>query len=186
MFSYERYITPHAVSPTHQPSLQVKLPGPQDYEGREKQELAPGQSYRFRVAGVNCCGQGDFSPISEFKTCLPGFPGSPSAVKITKVQSALHTWTRIPVQKGMFEFVWYRACVISSFQHLHFRPNMRCFSMHLFIFSEHVLIGFSPFSIHLNFPSSSSSSHPRPMTRSTSRGRPLPHPQAGSWSILCT
>lgn len=65
--------------------LQSKLPAPQDYQGRAKQELAPGQTYRFRVAGINYFGQGDFSAVSEFKTCQPGFPGAPSAVKITKV-----------------------------------------------------------------------------------------------------
>lgn len=64
---------------------QRKLPGPQDYQSRKKQELAAGQTYRFRVAGINFFGQGDFSAVSEFKTCQPGFPGAPSAVKITKV-----------------------------------------------------------------------------------------------------
>lgn len=64
---------------------QKKLLGPQDYQGREKQELTPGQMYRFRVAGINCFSQGDFSPTSEFKTCQPGFPGAPAAVKISKV-----------------------------------------------------------------------------------------------------
>lgn len=70
-------------------SLQRRLPGPHDYRGRDKQELVPGQTYRFRVAAVNCFGRGNFSPVSEFKTCQPGFPGAPSAVKITKVQSLL-------------------------------------------------------------------------------------------------
>ncbi|KAI1882154.1 hypothetical protein AGOR_G00247750 [Albula goreensis] len=70
-----------------------KLAEPQDYEGREKQELAPGVTYRFRVAGINSCGQGNFSPVSEFKTCQPGFPGAPSAVKITKASDSAHiTW----------------------------------------------------------------------------------------------
>lgn len=70
-----------------------ELPGPQDYEGRESQQLAPGITYRFRVAGINSCGQGDFSPPSEFKTCQPGFPGAPSAVKITKANDSVHiTW----------------------------------------------------------------------------------------------
>lgn len=67
--------------------LQRRLPGPHDYRGRDKQELVPGQTYRFRVAGINCFDKGNFSPVSEFKTCQPGFPGAPSAVKITKVQS---------------------------------------------------------------------------------------------------
>uniref|UniRef100_A0A1A8QUR6 Host cell factor C2 n=1 Tax=Nothobranchius rachovii TaxID=451742 RepID=A0A1A8QUR6_9TELE len=70
-----------------------ELPRPQDYQGREKRELTPGQMYRFRVAGVNCFSQGDFSPISEFKTCQPGFPGAPSAVKISKVNDSVQiTW----------------------------------------------------------------------------------------------
>ncbi|KAM4615589.1 host cell factor 2 [Polymixia lowei] len=88
-----------------------KLPGPQDYEGREKQELAPGQSYRFRVAGINCCGQGDFSPSSEFRTCQPGFPGAPSAVKITKASDSVHiTWEAPPSPSGrIFEYSMYLA-----------------------------------------------------------------------------
>ncbi|KAK1790362.1 hypothetical protein P4O66_014262 [Electrophorus voltai] len=70
-----------------------KIPGPHSFEAQEKQELAPGVSYRFRVAGLNSCGQGDFSPVSEFKTCQPGFPGAPSAVKITKASDTVHiTW----------------------------------------------------------------------------------------------
>ncbi|XP_014873603.1 host cell factor 2 [Poecilia latipinna] len=72
---------------------QRKLPSPQDYQGREKQPLTPGQMYRFRVAGINCFSQGDFSPASEFKTCQPGFPGAPAAVKISKASDAVQiTW----------------------------------------------------------------------------------------------
>ncbi|KAM4711990.1 host cell factor 2 [Anableps anableps] len=77
----------------NQPFQQNKLPGPQDYQGREKRELAPGQIYRFRVAGINCFAQGDFSPASEFKTCQPGFPGAPAAVKISKASDSVQiTW----------------------------------------------------------------------------------------------
>lgn len=82
--AYHEYTHPHIICQSFA-FLQRKLPGPQDYQGREKQELAPGQTYRFRVAGINCFGEGDFSPVSEFKTCQPGFPGAPCAVKITKV-----------------------------------------------------------------------------------------------------
>ncbi|XP_027899876.1 host cell factor 2 isoform X2 [Xiphophorus couchianus] len=72
---------------------QRKLPSPQDYPGREKQPLTAGQMYRFRVAGINCFSQGDFSPASEFKTCQPGFPGAPAAVKISKASDAVQiTW----------------------------------------------------------------------------------------------
>uniref|UniRef100_A0A3Q0TFI2 Host cell factor C2 n=1 Tax=Amphilophus citrinellus TaxID=61819 RepID=A0A3Q0TFI2_AMPCI len=38
---------------------------------------------------INCFGQGDFSPVSEFKTCQPGFPGAPSAVRIAKVMHSI-------------------------------------------------------------------------------------------------
>ncbi|XP_072311077.1 host cell factor 2 [Eucyclogobius newberryi] len=62
----------------------------QDYQGREREEMSPGRSYRFRVAGINCFGAGDFSKVSEFKTCQPGFPGAPSAVKITKLNDTVH------------------------------------------------------------------------------------------------
>ncbi|XP_017349733.1 host cell factor 2 isoform X3 [Ictalurus punctatus] len=70
-----------------------KMPGPHSFEGREKQELASNVTYRFRVAGLNCCGRGEFSPIGEFKTCHPGFPEAPPAVKITKASDSVHiTW----------------------------------------------------------------------------------------------
>lgn len=51
----------------------------------KKVELSPGTAYKFRVAGINACGRGTFSEVSAFKTCLPGFPGAPCAIKISKV-----------------------------------------------------------------------------------------------------
>ncbi|VDP94731.1 unnamed protein product, partial [Echinostoma caproni] len=58
-----------------------------------KIQLAPGTAYKFRVAGLNACGRGPWSEISAFKTCLPGYPGAPSAIKITKSESGAHlTW----------------------------------------------------------------------------------------------
>lgn len=56
-----------------------------DHSDLKKQELQPGTAYKFRVAGINACGRGPFSEVSAFKTCLPGFPGAPSAIKISKV-----------------------------------------------------------------------------------------------------
>ncbi|VDK57600.1 unnamed protein product [Anisakis simplex] len=50
-----------------------------------KAELEPGTAYKFRVAGINACGRGDWSEVTAFKTCLPGFPGAPSSIKITKI-----------------------------------------------------------------------------------------------------
>ncbi|XP_030576629.1 host cell factor 2 isoform X2 [Archocentrus centrarchus] len=88
-----------------------KLPGTQDYQGREKQVLATGQTYRFRVAGINCFGQGDFSPVSEFKTCQPGFPGAPSAVRIAKATDSVHiTWEAPSSPSGrILEYSMYMA-----------------------------------------------------------------------------
>ncbi|XP_018585411.2 host cell factor 2 isoform X1 [Scleropages formosus] len=86
-------VTHYYLPPEKNESTSKKPPEPQDFEGREKQKLVPGAAYRFRVAGVNPCGQGDFSPVVEFKTCQPGFPGAPSAVKITKTSDSVHiTW----------------------------------------------------------------------------------------------
>lgn len=58
-----------------------------DYsQTHRKVELQPGTAYKFRVAGINICGRGAFSEVSAFKTCLPGFPGAPCAIKISKVR----------------------------------------------------------------------------------------------------
>ena len=56
-----------------------------DHSVLKRQELQPGTAYKFRVAGINACGRGSFSEVSAFKTCLPGYPGAPSAIKISKV-----------------------------------------------------------------------------------------------------
>ncbi|XP_041820099.1 host cell factor 2 [Chelmon rostratus] len=102
---------PAAISSRPSNTKERKLPGPQDYQGREKQELAPGQTYRFRVAGINCFGAGDFSPVSEFKTCTPGFPGAPCAVKITKANDSVHiTWEAPSSPSGrILEYSMYMA-----------------------------------------------------------------------------
>ncbi|XP_034019276.1 host cell factor 2 isoform X1 [Thalassophryne amazonica] len=98
---------PNAKEPIHQKNLSAL----QDYQGREKQELAPGQTYRFRVAGINCFGQGEFSSVSEFKTCQPGFPGAPSAVKITKGNDSVQiTWEAPSSPSGrILEYSMYMA-----------------------------------------------------------------------------
>ncbi|XP_017062606.1 host cell factor isoform X2 [Drosophila eugracilis] len=63
--------------------------------------LDPGTAYRFRLSAINTCGRGEWGEISSFKTCLPGFPGAPSAIKISKdVKEGAHlTWEPPPAQK---------------------------------------------------------------------------------------
>lgn len=53
-------------------------------------DLKPGTAYKFRVAGINSAGRGPWSEVSAFKTCLPGFPGAPSAIKISKLADGAH------------------------------------------------------------------------------------------------
>ncbi|KAL4225895.1 Host cell factor 2 [Mactra antiquata] len=62
----------------------------QDHSVLKRQELLPGTAYKFRVAGINACGRGPWSEISAFKTCLPGYPGAPSAIKISKSADGAH------------------------------------------------------------------------------------------------
>lgn len=67
------------------------LPGDEQKEDKDKmQELQPGTAYKFRVAAVNACGRGPWSEVSAFKTCLPGYPGAPSAIKISKSADGAH------------------------------------------------------------------------------------------------
>ncbi|GAB6029897.1 Host cell factor 1 [Chamberlinius hualienensis] len=64
-----------------------------DFNSLKKQELSPGTAYKFRVAAINACGRGPWSEVSAFKTCLPGYPGAPSAIKISKGTDGAHlTW----------------------------------------------------------------------------------------------
>ncbi|XP_056239811.1 host cell factor 1b isoform X1 [Seriola aureovittata] len=72
-----------------------------DYSQMRRVELQPGTAYKFRVAGINICGRGAFSEVSAFKTCLPGFPGAPCAIKISKnLDGAQLTWEPPAVTSG--------------------------------------------------------------------------------------
>ncbi|XP_026484315.2 host cell factor-like isoform X1 [Vanessa tameamea] len=73
--------------------------------------LENGTAYKFRIAAINSCGRGEFSEESAFKTCLPGFPGAPSAIKISKsVEGAHLSWEPPQVAaEGIFEYSVYLA-----------------------------------------------------------------------------
>ncbi|XP_012280535.1 host cell factor 1 isoform X3 [Orussus abietinus] len=71
------------------------------FKGRTKVPLEPGTAYKFRVAAVNSCGRSAWSEVSAFKTCLPGFPGAPSAIKISKsADGAQLSWEPPPSNLG--------------------------------------------------------------------------------------
>ncbi|KAH8269769.1 hypothetical protein KR018_001480 [Drosophila ironensis] len=72
-----------------------------DFNKYPRISLDPGTAYRFRLAAINSCGRGEWGEISSFKTCLPGYPGAPSAIKISKdVKEGAHlTWEPPPAQK---------------------------------------------------------------------------------------
>ena len=79
----------------------------------KKLELQPGTAYKFRVAGINACGRGAWSEISAFKTCLPGFPGAPSAIKISKSTDGAHlSWE--PPSTSTGDIVEYRYITLHS------------------------------------------------------------------------
>ncbi|XP_008293463.1 host cell factor 1b [Stegastes partitus] len=95
----------------------------QDYSQMRKVELQPGTAYKFRVAGINICGRGAFSEVSAFKTCLPGFPGAPCAIKISKsLEGAQLTWEPPAITSGpISEYSVYLA--IQSSQSTSSRPG---------------------------------------------------------------
>lgn len=81
-----------------------------DYTNKLKIDIQPGTAYKLRIAAINACGRGEWSEISAFKTCLPGYPGAPSAIKITKApDGASLTWEAPPTSSG--KIVEYSVCL---------------------------------------------------------------------------
>ncbi|XP_052737220.1 host cell factor [Bicyclus anynana] len=89
----------------------LSLDNLQDLANLPTSPLEHGTAYKFRIAAINSCGRGEFSEESAFKTCLPGFPGAPSAIKISKsVEGAHLSWEPPQVAaEGIFEYSVYLA-----------------------------------------------------------------------------
>ncbi|XP_005063015.1 PREDICTED: host cell factor 1-like, partial [Ficedula albicollis] len=83
------------------PAPDDEASGVPDHSQLRRQELQPGTAYKFRVAGLNACGRGPFSELSAFKTCLPGFPGAPCAIKISASEMGLGAAPHLGVPVGV-------------------------------------------------------------------------------------
>ncbi|CAD5225776.1 unnamed protein product [Bursaphelenchus xylophilus] len=59
-------------------------------EGQKSVKLESGFIYQFRVSAVNICGQSPWSDPVSYKTGVPGFPGAPSSIKISKGDNCAH------------------------------------------------------------------------------------------------
>uniref|UniRef100_A0A1B6D528 Fibronectin type-III domain-containing protein n=1 Tax=Clastoptera arizonana TaxID=38151 RepID=A0A1B6D528_9HEMI len=103
-----KYFHPNTCTdPEHSDITVDQLP---DYTNCTKLELEPGTAYKFRVAAINTCGRGIWSEVSAFKTCLPGYPGAPSAIKISKSADGAHlSWEPPPSSSG--KIIEYSVCL---------------------------------------------------------------------------
>ncbi len=81
-----------------------------DYSNMRKVELMPGTAYKFRVAALNSCGRGEWSDISAFKTCLPGFPGAPCSIRISRSSDGARLqWDPPTMRSG--QIIEYSVCL---------------------------------------------------------------------------
>nr|XP_018917280.1 PREDICTED: host cell factor 1-like [Bemisia tabaci] len=81
-----------------------------NYANIRQLTLEPGTAYKFRVAALNTCGRGPWSEMSAFKTCLPGYPGAPSAIKISRSSDGVHlSWE--PPSSTCGKIIEYAVCL---------------------------------------------------------------------------
>lgn len=81
---------------TYDPERDIDPKMPPTYNDFVKVKLEPGCGYRIRVCAINNCGRGEWSEVAAFKTCLPGFPPAPNAIKIVKTTDGCHLSWNIP------------------------------------------------------------------------------------------
>lgn len=85
---------------------------PKFLEGKyEKLDLESGTAYKLRICGVNACGLGPWSEVAAFKTCVPGYPAAPAAIKIVKSAEggASVTWEAPQGSAEILEYCVYLA-----------------------------------------------------------------------------
>ncbi|XP_014277341.1 host cell factor isoform X2 [Halyomorpha halys] len=98
---------PFSHDPEHENITTDNLP---DFTNSFKIDLEPGTAYKFRVCAINSCGRGPWSEISAFKTCLPGYPGAPSSIKISKSAEGAHlSWE--PPSNPAGNIIEYSVCL---------------------------------------------------------------------------
>ncbi|XP_055379886.1 host cell factor-like [Condylostylus longicornis] len=72
-----------------------------DLSSFDRIKLEPGTAYRFRLSAVNSVGRGEWGEISSYKTCLPGYPGAPSSIRVSKSAEGAHlSWEPPPANSG--------------------------------------------------------------------------------------
>lgn len=67
-----------------------------NYKNKSTIKIQPDTCYKLRVAGINACGRGEWSDISLPKINLPGYPDTPTSIKIAKALDGINLSWRAP------------------------------------------------------------------------------------------
>jgi len=75
----------------------------------KKKYLLSGIMYKVRICGINSCGRSPFSDFSAYKTNVPGFPGAPSSIKVSKTDNGAALSWMPPQNTDIIEYSVYLA-----------------------------------------------------------------------------